>query len=55
MFRIMPTKKNPDQIILVNNPSDLPDPSSLDELKSLLLRLLSSQSLILLETLCLCV
>jgi GTP-binding protein LepA len=26
-------KKNPDQIILVNNPSDLPDPSSLDRVE----------------------
>ena len=26
-------KKNPDQIILVNNPSDLPDPSSLDKVE----------------------
>ncbi|MDT8414920.1 MAG: translation elongation factor 4 [Flavobacteriaceae bacterium] len=27
------TKKNPDQIIVVNNPSDLPDPSSLDRVE----------------------
>ncbi|EDP96781.1 translation elongation factor 4 [Kordia algicida OT-1] len=27
------TKKNPDEIIIVNNPSDLPDPSSLDRVE----------------------
>lgn len=27
------TRKNPDQVILVNNPSDLPDPSSLDRVE----------------------
>ena len=27
------SKKNPDEIILVNNPSDLPDPSSLDRVE----------------------
>ena len=27
------TRKNPDEIILLNNPSDLPDPSTLDRIE----------------------
>jgi translation elongation factor EF-4 len=33
-FRIMLLKKDPDTVLIVNNPSDLPEPSRLDHVEA---------------------
>ena len=49
------SKKQPDDIILVNNPSDLPDPSFLDRVEEPFIKASIITSPILLVMLCLCV
>jgi GTP-binding protein LepA len=44
------TKKDPTTVLIVNNPSDLPEPSRLDHVEEPLSRLRSLQKLIMLET-----
>jgi GTP-binding protein LepA len=47
-FRTMPLPKEPNTILIVNNPSDLPEPSRLDHVEEPLLKQLSLPSLIML-------
>jgi GTP-binding protein LepA len=49
-FRIMLLLKDPDTVLIVNNPSDLPEPSRLDHVESRSSRLLLLQNPIMLVT-----